>query len=178
LKDHPRQTVTADWNLYGLNRQAVGALMEMGFTEATSSPEDDGENLLALAAEFPRTLNFLIYHTVPLFIADHCPHPCRNERSCATCEREASAEVTGKPGEEERLRLLHREGLSITLNRRAFCLPPDFRARLIDAGACRFRAEFCWQPYTPDEVCAIWRLLLKGEAIPETEIGNLRRGMK
>jgi putative protease len=178
LKDHPRQTVTADWNLYGLNRQAVGTLMEMGFTEATTSPEDDGDNLLALAAEFPRTLNFLIYHTVPLFIADHCPHPCRNERSCATCEREASAEVTGKPGEEERLRLLHREGLSITLNRRAFCLPPDFRARLIDAGACRFRAEFCWQPYTPDEVCAIWRLLLKGEAIPETEIGNLRRGMK
>jgi putative protease len=178
LKEYPNRTVTADWNLYGLNRQAMGALFEMGFSEATSSPEDDGENLVTLAAEFSETLNFLVYHTVPLFIADHCPHPCRNERSCATCDRESAADALTKPGEEEGLRILHRDGLTITLNRRAFCLPPDFRMRLIEAGARRFRAEFCWRTYTPDEVCAIWRLLLKGEPIPETEIGNLRRGLK
>ncbi len=178
LKADPRRTVTADWNLYGLNHEAVGALCEMGFSEATSSPEDDGENLLALAAEFPNTLNFLVYHTVPLFIADHCPLPCRGERACTTCERESLAETVTKPGEEERLQISHREGLSITLNRRAFCLPPDFRVRLIAAGARRFRAEFCWRSYTPDEVCEIWRLLVKGEAVPETEIGNLRRGLK
>ena len=178
LTEDSNRTVTADWNLYGLNRQAIGALLEMGFSETTSSPEDDGENLVALASEFPATLNFLVYHTVPLFIADHCPHPCRNEQSCATCDRESAADALTKPGEEEGLRILHRDGLTITLNRRAFCLPPDFRASLIAAGARRFRAEFCWRTYTPDEVCAIWRLLLKGEPIPETEIGNLRRGLR
>lgn len=172
------RSLSADWNLYGLNRQAVANLLDAGFSGVTASPEDDADNLLALVAEFPEYLHLPVYHTVPLFISEHCPQPCRKDRSCETCEREGTAGNGSQPEDEEPLRIVHRDGLTLTLSRRAFAFPPDFRKQLVAAGARHFRAEFCWRPYTSDEVCGIWRHLLKGEAIPDTETGNLRRGLK
>jgi len=172
------RSLTADWNLYALNRQAVIALREGGFSAVTASPEDDADNWIALAGEFPEILHLPVYHTIPLFISEHCAHPCAPARSCAACARESAAVNAMPGGGEERLQIVHRDGLTLTLNRRAFAAPPAVRDRLVAAGARRFRAEFCRRAYTPDEVCALWRLLLKGDAIPDTEAGNLLRGLK
>ena len=78
--------ITADWSVYAFNRMAVRQLSELGVTRFVCSPENNRENLDALAnmADGPRP-EFLVRQSTPLFIS--LTRPCTADPSCLTGQK-------------------------------------------------------------------------------------------
>ena len=106
--------ITADWSLYAFNREAIRQLAELGVKRFVCSPENNAENLAALAnlAEGPRP-EFLVRQSTPLFIS--LTRPCTQDPS----------RLIGQKGDSFTAFL--RDGLWITtgLEPRRFTPPAD-----------------------------------------------------
>ncbi len=68
LRELGVKDLTADWTLYAFNFSAVRQLAELGVTRLTASPENNQENLAALA-ESGFDIEFLEQQSTPLFIS-------------------------------------------------------------------------------------------------------------
>ncbi len=64
------EDITADWTLYAFNAAARAQLCELGVQRIVASPENNSENLLALASQPPSPpVEFLVRQSTPLFIS-------------------------------------------------------------------------------------------------------------
>lgn len=75
--------ITADWTLYAFNAAARSQLCELGVQRMVASPENNSENLLALASQPPAPpVEFIVRQSTPLFISltrPATPDPSRLE---------------------------------------------------------------------------------------------------
>jgi putative protease len=167
--------LSTDWSVYVLNRLAAQALMRMGVSRFTLSPEDGLENARSLLSEFGARAVLIVHQDTPLFLAESCAYAnliggCPGKANC----RFESMEMVSSHG--EKVTALDYHCRTIVLNQGAFCLSP-YLDGLQRAGAVCFRADFLYRPYDALEVRRRWRLLRAGRPVLGTHAANFERGL-
>jgi REP element-mobilizing transposase RayT len=175
LRENEKLDLAADWPLYTLNTAAAAQLLDMGATRVTLSPEDGLDNFRPLLQRLGARAVVVVYQDTPLFISEACPEAamtggCAGPSQC----RFAQVELVSDAGEQ--VISVNRRCRTYTLNRHPLCLATRLAA-LRQAGARRLRADFCYRPYTADEVARRWREVRAGRTLPGTHIGNFDRGL-
>jgi putative protease len=164
-----------DWSVYVLNRLAARQLLDMGVSRFALSPEDGLENLRSLLAEFGPQAVLVVYQDTPQFLAESCAYAnliggCPGKANC-TFE---SMEMVSSHG--EKVTALDYHCRTIVLNQGPFCLSPRLED-LKKAGVSRFRADFLYRKYQPEEVRRLWRLVRAGRPVPGGHAANFDRGL-
>ena len=175
------QSLAVDWTIPVFNPVAAAYLLDLGAELVTLSPEDSRENLhdLLRTAGADR-LTVVVWQDTPLFISESCPaaaltRGCTGPGSAAggACRANGTEWAASKGG---RYYLCSRGCRSILVDRRPFCLAA-YLPELEAAGARRFRMDFLYRPYTPDEAVTLWRQIRAGRPpAAGTHDGNYRRG--
>jgi putative protease len=150
--------LVADWPLYALNHLAARQLLDLGVRRFTLSPEDGGDNLAELLAQFPAQATLVVYQDTPLMLSRTLaapPGPLRLGRE--TCH------------------VAHAQGTLVLYHDQPLCLASRLPA-LVAAGARHLRADFLYRQYAPAELAATWRRLRTGEAVPG-RLANAVRGL-
>jgi hypothetical protein len=117
----------------------------------------------------------IVYQDTPQFLAESCAYAnliggCPGKANC-TFE---SMEMVSSHG--EKVTALDYHCRTIVLNQGPFCLSPRLED-LKKAGASRFRADFLYRKYQPDEVRRLWRLVRAGRPVPGGHAANFDRGL-
>jgi U32 family peptidase len=167
--------LSCDWSVYVLNRLAAHALLRMGVSRFTLSPEDGLDNVRSLLSELGTRAVLIVYQDTPLFVAESCAYAnliggCPGKANC----RFESMEMVSSHG--EKVTALDYHCRTIVLNQGPFCLS----ARLADlksAGAMHLRADFLYRGYEARQVRHRWRLLRAGRPIPGGHAANFERGL-
>jgi hypothetical protein len=168
--------LTVDWPIYVLNRESALAVLDMGARGFTLSPEDTRDNMRKLLAEFGDRVSVIVYQDTPLFISASCAYvnlagDCRGRRD--ECER-SPLSLKLKGGET--VLAVQDNCRTVVINEVPFCLV-DRLAELKEMGARRFRVDFIWQAYTPEEVRDLWRQIRSGRTPPPGYTANFTRGL-
>jgi len=168
--------LAADWPIYTLNRASIEAVLGLGATRVTLSPEDGLGNLRALLNEYATRAQIVVHQDTPLFQAESCAYAnliggCPGKANC----RFEDMQLVSESG--EKVWALDYHCRTIVLNQGAFCLSP-FLDELAGLGAKRLRADFIFRPYTPEEVAARWRQIRAGQNVPAGHAANFRRGLQ
>jgi len=164
--------ISADWPLYAVNRQAALALLELGASRFTLSPEDGIENMRRILAEFGDSATVIVRQDTPLFISETCPFAadCRGESACWA----GGARLVSSYG--ERVVLAVRRCRTVVLDERPFSLAGRL-GELAEAGARVVRADFSWREHDPARLREIWRGLRAGLPVERGHEANYSRGM-
>ncbi|NLF16661.1 MAG: U32 family peptidase [Lentisphaerae bacterium] len=174
LEDGSDLDIAADWPLHTLNPFAAQALVALGCTSVTCSPEDSRDNLARLLPAVGDLARVVIYQDTPLAIsavcafesAGQCPEPCQGRKhTCAA----TGLHLESRRG--DRLVVFNDAGQSVMIGEKPLCWShhlDDLRA----LGARRLRADFLWREYTPDRIAATWERLRRGEHLEGTHEGN------
>jgi putative protease len=167
--------LATDWSVYVINRLAACALLRMGVTRFTLSPEDGLANVRSLLAEFGSQAVLIVYQDTPSFLAESCAYAnliggCPGKANC----RFESMEMVSSHG--EKVTALDYHCRTIVLNQSPFCLSTRLRD-LAAAGAVCLRCDFVYRSYDPKEVRRRWRLLRAGQPVPLGQAATFDRGL-
>jgi putative protease len=171
----PGLDLTADWPLYVTNTSSGNALLELGVSGFTLSPEDGAENMKTLLRSFGDQATVIVYQHTPLFVSETCPQAtlagaCPGPKHCKFRRLDLVSDFG------DRVRVLNRNCRAITVAREPLCLA-EMVGELAGAGAASFRVDFQWSELAPEEARSIWRRLRAGEGVPGGHPGNFFRGL-
>jgi putative protease len=160
----PPLDLTADWSCYALNPSARALLAELGITRAVASPEDSGENLLALAAAPGPTMEVLAWQQTPLFIAETAPllpgaPPWR---------------LTTRRGSQLYTHVVDHRW--VTIAEEPFGLAAHLPT-LQHQGIHWCRADFLWTPPATLHLPTCWQAIQAGTLRPLPALANFSRGL-
>ena len=112
----------------------------------------------------------MVYQDVPLFIGEACARSallgCSGDGQA--CAKKPLAVHDSMGGQYQ---LISRGCRTYLLSTRPLCLAARL-PELTALGLQRVRADFLYNPYTPDEVAAIWQKLRTGQSLPQIREGN------
>lgn len=178
LPDFTRQglDVTTDWPCYTMSRETARSWLEQGVSRVTLSIEDGQENLRSVLREFAHVSDVVVYQDTPLFTSETCVHAnmlghCPGKAKCDFKQME----MTGPDG--NKYLAVDRWCRSIILNEQAYSLSQRVR-ELEKLGAHRFRLDFVYRNYKPEEIEQICELVMNAETVPKTHEGNWTRGLQ
>ena len=168
--------VTTDWPCYTMSRETARSWLEQGVSRVTLSIEDGLENMRPILREFANVADVVVYQDTPLFTSETCVHAnmlghCPGKAKCDFKQMEMTA-PDGK-----RYLAVDRWCRSIILSEQAYSLSQRVR-ELEKLGAHRFRLDFIYRPYAPEQIQAICEQVMNAEAIPGTHEGNWQRGLQ
>ena len=165
--------LVTDWPVYVWNQWAARALQELGVKVFTVSPEDGLPNMADLLAAYGSLARVTLYQDTPLFVSENCGRAglARECRADGACRRAALDLVSGH---DEHVRLIQRNCRTLVVGALPFCLGRH-QAELRRAGASRFKVDFMWRHYAPDDAVEVWRNLRAGRPVPGVD-GNFVRG--
>lgn len=158
-----RLDLSADWPLYALNREAIGALTAQGFRRFTFAPEDTDANMLLLARAAGERAVLITHRDPPLFIAAHCTRTACADTTCpaapavsapTTCH---AASMTARSSHDEDVTILSTQCRTIVLGRAPERLPAARVRRLRDAGCGWLRLDFLWRDWSAPAVTRAWQ---------------------
>jgi putative protease len=175
-KDPAIMDTTADWPLYCTNAAAAKFLLgPAGCRRVAINPEVPGDVLAALLPQLGSVAEVILYQDVPLAYSQSCFH-ANQHGGCVgktTCDF-TQAETRSDKG--ERLLVINDRCRSVFINQAPFCLARHF-SELRGLGARRFRIDFIWRAYAPEETAALWRRLCQGQPPALFTEGNYSRQM-
>ncbi len=165
--------VSADWPLYALNTAAIASLQALGFKRITTSPEDDGRNVIDLGKRFGPQLQVPLYQDTPLAVSEACIH---RDRACDRhgCDRGAVS-LTGKSAHQ--LMAVTQDCRTTIISDMPYSITHRL-AELQEAGFRRFRIDCLTRRYSSEEMAAIIDAACRGEAVPDTHEGNFARSLE
>lgn len=166
--------VIADWPLYAMNSAAATELLALGYSGITLSPEDSAENMKALLRRFGGCARVAAYQYTPLFISETCPY-ANLSKKCKGPERCCINGVEWISTFNNRVRVLNRNCRFFTVGQSPFCLS-NHLDELAVAGASHFVLDFQYSELDPNEILQKFRLILSGEPVPDSSVGNYFRG--
>ena len=148
----------ADWTLSAWNSEAIEEWLDRGASGVTLSPETTRDDAEALVRTWGDIATVILHQDTPLMISEACPVSALGA-SCGSCGP--------KRGQEEtRLRTTRGEDVVVTMRDcRALvtnAAPHEasaWAAPLREAGARRWRVDFCIRQYTAEGAAAIWKKL-------------------
>jgi putative protease len=141
-----------DWPVYVANSSAARAVLDLGASFFTVSPETP--NPEALFKAFPRQAAAVIYQDPPLFTSEVCPYAA-SEGKCQQCGGNRSEVLTSRYG----------SFVSVMKNCRHFLLgehPRIKKQEMIKAGAVLLRIEFLYRNETPQNRMKILHKTITG----------------
>ena len=165
--------ILADWPLYVLNSQAATALAELGLAGWTLSPEDGERNLAALLAATTDHATAVVYQDTPLAVSATCLFAsarggCPGRSRCPA----TTQEWTTRAGDH--ILAVNDRCRTVILNQQPFSLSGRL-AELRAAGGRRFRVDFAWRDYQPEEARRLWTSIRADRPIRATHLGNFDR---
>ncbi len=171
--------LSVDWPLYTLNRLAAHAWLATGVGRFILSPEDDRDNLVALAGQFDESAGVIVYQHTPLFVAEVCPQAAL-AGSCRGCDcTAATAQREFRNQSGQRLLATTRNGRTVVADCRPFSLARHL-ADLRQAGLRHFRVDLQHAPaeLLPAKVADLLRHVAVGHPTPGAHDGNYRRQLR
>jgi putative protease len=169
--------VSADWQLYAFNSQAIQFLLEAGIKRVALSPEDTFENTVQLMKHFGDFVEIIIFQNTPLMISETCPfknaNRCNHEKCIGLyCKREEHITSCFK----DKLILLQQNGKTLLFNSKPYSLMP-YRKRLEESGAVWFRIDFSYGKYTANEALKLWRAIIENTFSFPFYTGNFEKNL-
>ncbi len=80
-------SITASWQMYCINSQAIKFLESIGIMTCSASPEDDADNISEILSKVTHQLIIPTCTSIPLYTGESCPKAalfgCRNTSECA-----------------------------------------------------------------------------------------------
>jgi putative protease len=152
--------ITGDWPLYTLNTQAALHWQEQGVSRFVLSPEDDAENIFALAQQLGPSAIVPVFQHSPLMIS-------------ATRPETESGELTDRSQRTFRTETNGRE--FVLVNTTPFCLT-DQLDDLKAFGARRFRIDLCYGIDSAEQAAGLVSGILSGKPIQGDPL-NFSRGL-
>ncbi len=154
-----RPDVRADWPVYAMNRAAAAAILSMGASGFTLSPEDGTENMRELIRRFGGFAEVVAYARPPLFLSETCVFAtargsCPGQAACG-----ASAMGIASDFGDDLIAV--NEGCRTAVVMRK---PHDLSSSLPElwrAGASRFRVDLRYFPDGPKDAKAVWRRIAR-----------------
>ena len=108
-------------------------------------------------------------------ISESCPAAALAGTRClGNCPEDSEEILRSKKGET--FLVCRRRCRSVVLHQRPFSLAAHL-PELAAAGARRFRADFRFRHYEPDDVRRLWNLLRAGQPVPHARTANYLRGI-
>jgi putative protease len=168
--------ITTDWPCYAMSREALRSWLDQGVSRVTLSIEDGAENLKPILQEFANNADVVVYQDTPLFTSESCVHAnmlghCPGKAKCDFKQME----MTGPDG--KKYLAVDRWCRSIILNNQAFSWSQRVRD-LEKMGAHRFRLDFVYRSYTPEQIKLICEQVMNAETVASTHEGNWTRGLQ
>jgi hypothetical protein len=150
--------IEADWTLSAWNSEAIEEWLDRGASGVTLSPETTREDAAALVREWGDVATVILHQDTPLMISEACPVSALGA-SCGSCGP--------KRGQDEtRLRTARGGDVVVTMRDcRALVTnaaphdASDWAVPLREAGARRWRVDFCIRRYASEDAAAIWKTL-------------------
>ena len=174
----PLTDLTADFTLYGLNREAIKHWQNEGVKEIALSIEDDAEDIGSLLEHWPAGIKpqAILYKDTPLFVAEACSltalhNGCPSSKVCGY----RTLEVENSKG--ERFFVAHEGCKSIVYGKDAYAISGE-RQRLMDFGVESFRIDFLTRDYDQKSFAAIIKTIHKDEKIAGTHTANFLGRLK
>jgi putative protease len=126
--------------------------------------------------EFANNADVVVYQDTPLFTSESCVHAnmlghCPGKAKCDFKQME----MTGPDG--KKYLAVDRWCRSIILNDQAFSWSKRVRD-LEKLGAHRFRLDFVYRTYTPEQIQQICEQVMNAETVAQTHEGNWTRGLQ
>jgi putative protease len=168
--------ITTDWPCYAMSRESVRSWLDQGVSRVTLSIEDGEQNLRPILREFANNADVVVYQDTPLFTSESCVHAnmlghCPGKAKCDFKQME----MTGPDG--KKYLAVDRWCRSIILNDKAFSWGQRVRD-LEKMGAHRFRLDFVYRNYTPEQIKLVCEQVMNSEAVASTHEGNWTRGLQ
>ncbi|MCA8916035.1 MAG: U32 family peptidase [Planctomycetes bacterium] len=168
--------ITTDWPCYAMSRETVRSWLDQGVSRVTLNIEDGAENLKPILREFANHADVVVYQDTPLFTSETCVHAnmlghCPGKANCDFKQME----MNGPDG--KKYLAVDRWCRSIILNEQAFSWSKRVR-ELEKMGAHRFRLDFIYRNYQPEEIVKICEQVMNAQAVPQTHEGNWTRGLQ
>jgi len=168
--------ITTDWPCYAMSRETVRSWLDQGVSRVTLSIEDGAANLREVLREFANHADVVVYQDTPLFTSESCVHAnmlghCPGKAKCDFKQME----MTGPDG--KRYLAVDRWCRSIILNDQAFAWGQRVRD-LEKMGAHRFRLDFIYRTYTPEQIQKICEQVMNAQPVAQTHEGNWTRGLQ
>lgn len=154
-----------DYTLYTLNSQAVEQAFECGADWVSVSPEDVLDNMRILIQETPRVC-VPVYLDMPLFISANCARP----HLCDVCSQKPAFFPMKQKG--KKYWLISKNCQTVVISDEAVC----FAHHMKELNAGFWRVDFCYRPYTPEQVRQILDQVRQGICPPCTRTVNLEKG--
>lgn len=174
----PLTDVTADFTLYGMNREAIKHWRDEGIREISLSIEDDAEDIGSLLEHWPSGIKpqAILYKDTPLFVAEACSltalhNGCPTSKVCGY----RTLEIENSKG--ERFFVAHEGCKSIVYGKDAYAISGQ-RQRLMDFGVESFRIDFLTRDYDQQALSAIVMAVTRDETIPGTHTANFLGRLK
>lgn len=162
----PQKGIDMSWDtsLYMMNTQSMQMAKEMKAGRMTLPIEDTLDNLEKTSQNAPLPCVFVVYQDIPLFLSRTC---IKNQ--CAHCNKLACTLPLIKDGEKYQA---HIQNCHLTLtSEKAFYVGAERNQVKADF----YRMDFIKRAYTPEQVLDLSQKIRRGEKIPATHMGNLKR---
>jgi putative protease len=171
-----RLDLAAGWPLYVLNRLAAATLTDLDFSSVTCSPEDGRGNLVSLLGGAGVPARVILYQDTPLAISAVCAFSSARGGCSGNHDTCAASSMRLESKRADRLLAINDHGQTAIVNATPLSWSHHLD-ELLSMGARRFRAEFVWRPYAPDEVARIWSRVRRGERLEASHEGNWEHGL-
>ena len=151
--------IAADWTLYAWNTRAIAQLRALGCASVALSPEMDAEAAAELLRQSPDLATAILRQDTPLMISESCPIAATSDSSapvagCGLCRGREEARFEPCVRRADSIRVISRNCRSFIINETPRDISPSFAA-LRAAGCRRWRIDFCFHKYSPEEAAEI-----------------------
>lgn len=161
----PQKVEIAFDNTIGmLNTQAIAYAFEQKVKGITFSVEDTKENIQKLAKEVQNS-TLIVYQDVPLFISANCVR----KNTCLECTHKPLTELV-KNGKDSFL-MISKDCQTVLMRQTPYYIGSDVK----DILPTYYRLDFCYKPYTVDEVLSVIQKSRSGQVIKNTFTGNFKK---
>ncbi len=154
-----RPDVRSDWPVYVWNRSAAAAVLSMGASGFTLSPEDTAENMELLLGEFGPLAAVVVLSRPPLFLSETCAFASASG-SCPG-PGDCRARYTGLSSDFGDDLVMINLGCRTAVVKRGFHDISPLLPRLRAAGASSFRVDLQHSLGGPEEALAAWKAARK-----------------
>lgn len=170
-------SLTSDFTLYSLNREAIRSLKDKGIQRAALSIEDDYNSIFALSSVLNKeeldSLEYIVFKDTPLFIAEACSLTalhggCPTSKVCGY----RNLEIENPKG--EKFIVAHESCKSIVYGDEAFSISGKIE-KLKSIGIKNFKIDFLTRPYSEKQLSIVLKSIAEDKTISNTHHANFER---
>jgi U32 family peptidase len=152
-----------DTPLYMLNSEAMEEAKSIGAEKVSFAIEDTLENIKNLTEVAPLKTTFVVYQDVPLFTSA----VCIRENDCRICSRKEKWYDLSRDG--KKYQALSKDCQIMLFDKNPFC----FAAEAKEVKCSYYRADFCYKPYSSEQVAEVMAKLMNFTDVDNAAKGNI-----